>query len=447
MAFDSLSDRLTGIIKKIKGQSRLTESNMDEMLKEVRIALLEADINFKVVKSFINNVKEKAIGQEVYNKLNPGQIVVKIVHDELAELLGDENNEVKLNRNKPTMFLMCGLQGSGKTTSSGKLALLYKKKFNKKVLLAALDTYRPAAIDQLEQLAKQIGVDVVSYRDGKTPLEIAKIAKKKAYDDHYDILVLDTAGRLQIDDVLMNELKDIKEELNPENILLLVDASMGQDAVNVAKSFHEQLTLTGAIMSKLDGDARGGAALSIKFLTGVSIKFIGLGEKLSDLDVFYPERMADRILGMGDIVSLVEKVQSEYDEKDTRKKVEKMMSGQFTLIDLLEQMKQVKKLGSMSALLKMIPGMPKITPEQQEKAEQEMKLFETIINSMTHQEKINPSILKNSRKERIARGSGTNHMQINKVIKKYEQSKEMMKRMGQNKKGGMGMPPGMFPGM
>ncbi len=440
MAFEALSDRFTAILKKVKGQSRLTEANMDEMLKEVRIALLEADVNFKVVKEFINNIKQEAIGQDVFLKLNPGQMVVSIVHDNLSNLLGDDNEEISLNKNKPTIFMMCGLQGSGKTTTSGKLALLYKKKFNKKVLLAALDTYRPAAITQLEQIAKRIGVDIVSFHEGKTPLEIAKIAKEKAYNDHYDLLILDTAGRLQIDEILMNELKDIKNALSPEHILLLVDASSGQDAVNVAKTFNEELSLTGAIMSKLDGDARGGASLSIKHLTNVSIKFVGVGEKLEDLDVFYPDRMADRILGMGDILTLVDKVKENMDEKETAKAVNKMLDGRFTLVDMLDQMKQVQKMGSLSGLLKMIPGMPKITEEQKAMAEKEMKNFEVIINSMTPEERIHPEMLKNSRKIRIARGSGKTSADINRVLKKYEQSKEMMKKVSQMKKSGK-MPP------
>lgn len=341
--------------------------------------------------------------------------------------------------------MLVGLQGTGKTTTAGKLALLFKKKMNKRVLLAAADVYRPAAIDQLVTLAKQVGVDIVNMGDKVSPVEIAKAARKKAYDDRYDVLIIDTAGRLTIDEGLMQELSDIKQSVDPTEILLLVDAMSGQDAVNTALAFNEQLGLTGAIMSKLDSDARGGAALSIKHLTGVAIKYAGVGETLEDLDIFYPERMADRILGMGDVLTLVEKAQENLDEKVVKKTTRKMLEGEFDLNDMLAQMKQMQKLGSLGGLLKLIPGMPKITPEQQALAEREMKLFETIINSMTPEERANPAILKNSRKVRIARGSGTSNQEINKVIKKFEQSKEMMKKMKNFKKGGP-MPPG-FSGM
>ena len=311
MAFESLSEKFQRILKKVRGQSRLTESNMDEMLKEVRIALLEADVNFKVVKEFVEQVKQKAIGAEVYTKLNPSQMVVKIVHDELTELLGSGDSELTYEKNKPTIIMLVGLQGTGKTTSAGKLANLMKKKLAKKVLLAAGDVYRPAAIDQLEQIGKQIDVPVFSLGTNVSPVEIAAKAKEKAYNEHFDVLIIDTAGRLQIDEPLMKELNDISDKVSPNEILLLVDAMSGQDAINVARAFNESLSLTGIIMSKLDGDARGGSALSIKHLTGVPIKFAGTGEKLTDLDVFHPDRMADRILGMGDVVTLVEKVQEE----------------------------------------------------------------------------------------------------------------------------------------
>lgn len=445
MAFESLTDKFSHILKKVRGQARLSEKNMDEMLQEVRIALFEADVNFKVVKEFVNNIKEKALGTKVYESLNPGQMVVKIVNDELVTLLGSSDSELVFEKNKPTIIMLVGLQGTGKTTTAGKLALLFKKKMNKRVLLAAADIYRPAAIDQLVTLAKQVGVDIVNMGDKVSPVEIAKAAKKKAYDDRYDVLIIDTAGRLSIDEALMQELHDIKNSVEPTEILLLVDAMSGQDAVNTALAFNEKLGLTGAIMSKLDSDARGGAALSIKHLTGVSIKFAGVGETLNDLDIFYPERMADRILGMGDVLSLVEKAQEELDEKVVKKTTQKMLEGEFDLNDMLAQMKQVQKLGKLGGILKLIPGMPKITPEQQALAEREMKLFETIINSMTPEERTNPTILKNSRKVRIAKGSGTSNQEINKVIKKYEQSKEMMKKMKNYKKGGP-MPPG-FPGM
>ena len=442
MAFESLSDKLTGIFKKIRGQSRLTESNMDDMLKEIRIALLEADVNFKVVKEFTNNIKEKAIGQQVLTKLNPGQMLVKIVHDELVELLGSTDSEIHYVNTRPTVIMMVGLQGSGKTTTAGKLAYLMKNQLHKKVLLAAGDVYRPAAIDQLAQIANTVGVDIVNMGSKVSPVEIAKKAKEKAFNEHYDVLIIDTAGRLQIDEQLMQELNDIKDNVNPDEILLLIDAMAGQDAVNVANAFNDRLALTGVIMSKLDGDARGGAALSIRHMTGVPIKFSGVGEKVSDLDVFHPDRMADRILGMGDVMTLVEKAQQEIDEKEARKTVNKMMSGKFDLDDMMDQMRKVKKMGSLGGLLKLIPGMPKITPEQQAAAEKEMCNFEIIINSMTKEERHNPELFKYSRKMRVASGCGKTVADVNKVLKKYEQMKVMMKQMEQYKKTGR-MPPGM----
>ncbi len=440
MAFESLTDRLSGIIKKIKGNSTLTESNMQDMLKEIRIALLEADVNFLVAKEFVNNVKEKALGQEVLKKLNPSQMVVKIVHDELVELLGADQSEIKYNSNKPTIIMLCGLQGSGKTTTAGKLAKLMKNKLNKKVLLAACDVYRPAAIDQLVTIAKQVGVDVVNMGTKANPVDIAAAAKKKAYDERYDVLIIDTAGRLHIDEPLMEELNNIKNLVNPDEILLLVDAMSGQDAVNVAKTFNEKLTLTGCIMSKLDGDARGGAALSIRHLTGVPIKLTGVGEKLDDLELFYPDRMADRILGMGDVMSLIEKAQENIDEKEARKSVNKMMEGIFDLNDMLQQMKQIQKMGSLSGILKLIPGMPKISEEDKERATREMKQTESIINSMTPYERKHPEVLKNSRKVRIAKGCGLTNVEINRLLKKFEQMKEMMKQMKNYQKGGK-LPP------
>lgn len=445
MAFESLSEKFQRILKKVRGQSRLTEANMDEMLKEVRIALLEADVNFKVVKEFVEQVKQKAIGAEVYTKLNPSQMVVKIVHDELTELLGSGESEITYEKNKPTIIMLVGLQGTGKTTSAGKLANLMKKKLGKRVLLAAGDVYRPAAIDQLEQIGRQIDVPVFSMGTNTSPVEIAIKAKEKAYNEHFDVLIIDTAGRLQIDEPLMKELNDISDKVSPNEILLLVDAMSGQDAINVARTFNESLKLTGIIMSKLDGDARGGSALSIKHLTGVPIKFAGTGEKLTDLDVFHPDRMADRILGMGDVVTLVEKVQEEIDEKEARKEAELMMEGKFTLDDLLRQMKRIQKLGSLSGLMKLIPGMPKITDEQKEAGEKEMRNFEAIINSMTPYERENPSVLKNSRKVRIAKGCGKTNADINRLLKRYDSMLEMMKKMQQYKKTGR-MPPGMgFP--
>lgn len=442
MAFENLTEKLSRIFKKLRGQARLTESNMDEMLKEIRIALLEADVNYKVVKEFIASVKEKAIGQDVLTKLNPSQMITKIVHDELENLLGGGENEIKYQNNRPTVILLVGLQGSGKTTSAGKLAYLMKNKLHKKVLLAAADVYRPAAIDQLSQIAKSIDVPLFSKGVNASPVEIAKEAKEKAFNEHFDVLIIDTAGRIAIDEALMNELAEIKKEVSPDEILLLVDAMSGQDAVNVANAFNDLLSLTGIIMSKLDGDARGGSALSIRHMTGVPIKFSGVGEKVSDLDIFHADRMADRILGMGDVMTLVEKAQEEIDEKEARRAANKMMSGKFDLDDMLNQMKQVQKMGSLGGLIKLIPGMPKITPEQQAAAEKEMKNFEIIINSMTFEERHNPEILQYSRKIRIANGSGKQVSDVNRVIKKYESSKEMMKKMEQYRKSGK-LPPGM----
>ena len=429
MAFESLSDRLTGIIKKVRGQAYLTEANMLDMLKEIRVALLEADVNFKVVKEFTNSVKEKAIGQKVFNKVSPGQMLVKIVHDEIETLLGADQCELNYAQpGKPTIIMMCGLQGSGKTTTSGKLARLLKRKMAKKVLLVAGDVYRPAAIDQLCTIGKQIEVEVLNLGDKVSPVEISKRAVKKAQDEHFDVVIIDTAGRLQIDEVLMNELVNIEKEVHPHEILLLVDAMAGQEAVNVAQAFNDKLSITGMVMSKLDGDSRGGAALSIKHLTGIPIKYIGVGEKLEDLEVFHPDRMADRILGMGDVVSLVETVSEEIDEKQAKKTVNKMMSGTFDLNDMLAQLEQINKF-SMSKILKMIPGMPKVSEEDQEKAQKQMKKTKAIINSMTPEERHNPDILRNSRKLRIAAGSGTTSADINRLLKQFEDMKKMMKQM------------------
>lgn len=445
MAFESLSDRLTGIMKKIKGQAYLTEANMEEMLKEIRIALLEADVNFKVVKEFTTSVKEKAVGQKVFSKVSPGQMLVKIVHDEIEALLGADQCELLFApQGKPTVIMMCGLQGSGKTTTSGKLARLLKRKMAKKVLLVAGDVYRPAAIDQLCTIARQIDVDVLNLGDKVSPVEISRQAVAKANAEHYDVVIIDTAGRLQIDEKLMRELVDIEAAVHPQEILLLVDAMAGQEAVNVARAFNEQLKLTGMVMSKLDGDSRGGAALSIKHLTGVPIKYIGVGEKLEDLEVFHPDRMADRILGMGDVVSLVETVAEEIDEKQAKKAVNKMMSGSFDLNDLLAQMEQMNKL-STSKLLQMIPGMPKISEEDQQKAKVQMKKTKAIINSMTMEERKHPELLKNSRKIRIAQGSGTTAADINRLLKQFEEMKKMMKQMPGLMKSGKLSGGGNFP--
>ena len=438
MAFETLSEKFQRIFKRLKGQNNLSESNMEEMLGEIKVALLDADVNYKVVKKFLNEVKEKAIGQQVLLKVNPSQMITKIVHDELVALLGSNKTEIQYNKHKPTILMLVGLQGTGKTTTAAKLAYLMKNKLNKKVLFAACDIYRPAAVDQLKTLAKSLIMDVV-HEEGKSAVEIATLAKTKAYNDHYDVLIIDTAGRLQIDETLMDELNDIKTAVSPEEILLLVDAMSGQDAVNVALAFNEKLTLTGAILSKLDGDARGGSALSIAHLTGVCIKFAGVGEKVSDLDIFYPDRMADRILGMGDIVSLVETVQNTVDEREAKRQAMKLMKGTFTLDDMLKQLKQIQKMGSLGGLLAMIPGMPRITDAQKEAAEREMINFEVIMDSMTLEERAHPEILKNSRKVRIAKGCGKTAADINRMLNKYEQAKNMMKQM----RNGGGLPPFM----
>lgn len=438
MAFETLSEKFQRIFKKIKGQNNLSEANMEEMLGEIKVALLDADVNYKVVKQFLKEVKEKALGQEVLLKVNPSQMITKIVHDELVALLGSNKTEIQYNKNKPTIIMLVGLQGTGKTTTAAKLAYLMKNKLNKKVLFAACDIYRPAAVDQLKTLASSLKMDVV-HEEGKSAVEIANLAKTKAYNDHYDVLIIDTAGRLQIDETLMDELNDIKTSVKPEEILLLVDAMSGQDAVNVALAFNEKLALTGAILSKLDGDARGGSALSIAHLTGVCIKFAGVGEKVSDLDIFYPDRMADRILGMGDVVSLVETVQAHIDEREAKRQAMKLMKGTFTLDDMLKQLKQIQKMGSLGGLLAMIPGMPRLTDAQKQAAEKEMQNFEVIMDSMTLEERAHPEILKHSRKQRIAAGSGKTPADINRMLNKYEQAKQMMKQM----KNGGGLPPFM----
>ena len=444
MAFESLTEKFSNIFKKMRRESTLTEANMDAALKEIRIALLEADVNYKVVKAFTNDVKEKALGQEVLKKVNPSQQLIKICHDELEELLGAENTEIGYNKNGLTTIMLVGLQGSGKTTSASKLAYLMKNKLQKKVLLAGLDVYRPAAIEQLGTLAKSIQVDFFELGTDVNPVEVAKKAKETAIREGYDVLILDTAGRLQIDEKLMDERKNINSEIHPEEILLLVDAMAGQDAVNVANAFNAKLRLSGVIMSKLDGDAKGGAALSIKYITGLPIKFAGVGEKVSDLDIFHPSRMADRILGMGDVVSLVEKAKEVMDEKEAARDAKKLLAGEFTLDDMLKQMKTVQRMGSISAIAKLIPGMPSLSQEQQDAAEKRMKDFEVIINSMTPYERKHPDCLKFSHKNRIAKGCGKTNADVNRVIKQWEKSKEMMKQMKQYQKSGKMPPMGGF---
>lgn len=429
MAFESLSDKLQGIFKKVKGQAKLTESNMNSMLKEIRIALLEADVNYKVVKEFVNDVKEKAIGQKVLTKLSPGQTIVKIVNDELTDLLGSDNSELHFELNKPTVIMMAGLQGTGKTTSAAKLGYLFRTKMKKKVLIAAGDIYRPAAIDQLEALGKKTECEIFVDRSGTKPPQIAKAAYKKALSEHYDVLIIDTAGRLQINEELMQELKDIEAGVPLTETLLLVDAMSGQDAINVANAFNETLKLTGLIMSKLDSDARGGSALSIKKMTGIPIKFAGVGEKITDLEVFHPDRMANRILGMGDVVSLVESVQENIDKNKTEKTTKKIMSGNFGLDDMLDMIHQIKRMGPLGKIIGMIPGMPKVSKEQINSGQKATDKMEVIIHSMTKKERKHPEIIKNSRKVRIAQGSGTTNADVNKVLKGYQQMKKSVKQM------------------
>lgn len=432
MAFEGLQDRLQGVFKKLRGHGKLTEANIEEMLKEIRIALLEADVNFKVVKQFINDVKEKAIGEKVIGSLNPSQMVVKIVKDELVDLFGKETIPLTFNTNRPTVILMVGLNGSGKTTTSGKLAKLLKKQ-GKNPLLVAADIYRPAAVEQLKTLAKQIGVECF-HIPNESAENIALKAFNYAKENNFNVVIIDTAGRLQIDEKLMQELVNITKLVDVTETLLVIDAMSGQDSVNVANAFHEKIKISGLIMSKLDSDARGGAALSIKYLTGIPIKYSTNGEKLDDIEIFHPDRIADRIIGMGDILTLVEQASDKIDEKTAKKTVDKMMEGKFDLEDMLLQMEQMKKLGSISKILKFIPGMPKISAEDTQKAEKDLKRTKAVIQSMTLEERKNPSILKASRKIRIANGCGMQVSDVNYVLKKYEQSKELFKQL----KGQMG---------
>lgn len=427
MAFESLTDRLSETLKKVRGQDRLTEENMDEMLREIRLALLEADVNFTVVKDFIKNTKEKALGQDVLGSLKPGQVVVKIVHDELVELLGTDVSTVDFSK-KPTIVMMVGLQGSGKTTTTGKIAKYIKEKNHKKPLLVAADIYRPAAVEQLKTIGEQVDVPVYSEGVDVSAQQIVKNALAKAEAEGNDVILIDTAGRLQIDQKLMEELKELKGIANPDEILLVVDSLAGQEIANVASSFNEQLGITGAVLTKLDGDSRGGGAISIRYLTHVPIKYIGTGEKLDQIELFYPDRMAERILGMGDVVSLVEKVQDVYDEKESMKAFNKMKSGTFDLNDMLDQMHQLKKLGPLSGLLKMVPGMPKLPKFSDEDSNARLKETESLIYSMTMQERQHPEIINMRRRERIAKGAGKTVADVNRLLKQFEQAKKMMKQ-------------------
>ena len=426
--FENLSDRLQDVVHKIKGYGKITEENISEMMREIRLSLLEADVNYKVVKEFTNNVKEKALGEEVNKSLNPGELFVKIVKDELTKLLGGENTPLNISGNPATLMLV-GLQGSGKTTTIGKLANYLRKNNKKKPLLVACDVYRPAAIDQLKQIGKELNIEV--YSEGKgNPVEISKNAIKYAKDNGYDYVLIDTAGRLQIDESLMDELINIQKEVNPDETILVIDSMMGQDAINVINGFNDKIKLSGVILTKLDGDTRGGVALSVKHLTNLPIKFIGVSEKMDGLTPFYPERMASRILGMGDILSIVEQVQSEIDEKEAEKTAKKMMKGNFDLEDFLNQLNQIKKLGPLENLLKLLPGAKKMGLNNVNIDPKIMKRTEAIVLSMTLEERRDPSILKASRKKRIADGSGTTVADVNKLLNQFEEMKKMMKMMG-----------------
>ena len=428
--FESLSDKLERAFKILKGQGKITEINVAETLKEVRKALLDADVNFKVAKQFSDTVKEKALGQNVLTAVSPSQLMIKIAHDELAALMGGQKAELNINDN-PSIILMSGLQGSGKTTLSGKLAAFLKSKRQKLPLLVACDVYRPAAINQLKVLGEQIDVPVYSEEDNKDPVQIAKNGIAFAKANNRNLIIIDTAGRLAIDEEMMNEIEAIKKAINPHEILFVVDAMTGQDAVNTAKVFNDRLNFDGVVLTKLDGDTRGGAALSIKSVVNKPIKFVGTGEKLDALDIFYPERMADRILGMGDIVSLVEKAQEQFDEVEAAKLQKKIAKNQFNFEDFLSQIQQIKKMGNMKDLLGMIPGAGKAIRDI-DISNDSFKHIEAIIKSMTTQERQNPTVLNGSRRQRIANGSGTNIQEVNKLVKQFDEMRKMM-RMLSNK--------------
>ncbi len=432
MAFENLSAKLQATIKKLRGQTRVSEKDVKDFMREIRLALLEADVNYKVVKDFIASVSEKAVGQDVLESLSPGQQIVKIVDDQLTALLGADDYKLDFSKQPPNVILMVGLQGAGKTTASGKLAL-HLRKNGRKPILAACDVYRPAAVKQLEVLGKQIDIPVHSEEPGVKPLEIARNAVKKAVRNLNDTVIVDTAGRLQIDEDMMEELKELKKELNPSEILLVVDSMTGQEAANVAKAFHDDLDITGVILSKLDSDTRGGAALSVRAITGRPIKFASVGEKLSEFEIFYPKRMADRILGMGDVLTLIDKAVEMYDEKQAVELEKKIRSQTFTLDDFLNQLQQLKKMGGIRNLLKLIPGAGQIKDEDID--ESRLVRIEAIIRSMTKKEKNNPDILNASRRKRIAAGSGTTVQEVNQLMRQFEDMRAMMKKMT---KGGIG---------
>ena len=453
MAFESLSDRLSDIFQNLSGKGKLSEEDVNLALKEVRMALLEADVNFKLVKDFIAKVKESAIGEEVFSSLSPAQTVIKIVRDELTKMMGEENTELKLRpQSEITVLMMVGLQGAGKTTTAAKLAGKFQKQ-HRKPLLVACDIYRPAAIEQLRVNAEKLSIPFFSLGNQVKPEEIAKKAYEEAKAKGYNLLILDTAGRLQIDDALMEELKRMKSAVPVDWTILTVDAMTGQEAVNVAESFSKEVGVNGVILSKCDGDTRGGAALSIKAMTGQPILYLGMGEKLSDLEPFYPDRMAGRILGMGDVLSLIEKAQSEMDEEKAKESVRKLSKGQFNYDDFLDQMNQLQKLGGIAGILKMLPGMNKAMQGiDLEDSEKKMKQVKSMIQSMTFKERANPKLMNPSRKKRIASGAGVDISEVNRLVKQFEEMQKMMKQFGGGK-GKHGSPfgggfPGMgFPGM
>lgn len=426
--FDNLSDKLERALKTLKGQGKITEINVAETLKEVRKALLDADVNYKVAKQFTDTVKEKALGQNVLTAVSPSQLLVKITHDELTQLMGGQKEEIYLGGN-PTVILMSGLQGSGKTTFTGKLAHFLKTKKGKKPLLVACDVYRPAAIDQLHVLGEQVGVDVFSNREEKNPIKIAEAAIRQAKENGNSVVLIDTAGRLAVDEQMMTEIAELKEAIKPNEILFVVDSMTGQDAVNTAKAFNDRLNFDGVILTKLDGDTRGGAALSIKSVVNKPIKFIGTGEKMEALDIFYPERMADRILGMGDVVSLVERAQEQFNEEEARKLSKKIAKNQFDFNDFLGQLQQIKKMGNIKDLVGMIPGVGKAMKDA-EINDDAFKGIEAIIGSMTPKERTNPEIINGSRRQRIAKGSGQGIQEVNKLLKQFEDTRKMMRMMG-----------------
>ena len=435
--FENLSDRLDRSFKLLKGEGKITEINVAETLKDVRKALLDADVNYKVAKTFTDTVKEKALGQNVLTAVKPGELMVKIVHDELTQLMGGETAEIEL-KNKPSIILMSGLQGSGKTTFSGKLAKMLKEKKSKSPLLVADDIYRPAAIEQLKVLGEQIGVPVYSEEGNKNPVQIAQNAIKQAKENGNDVVIIDTAGRLAVDEQMMNEIASIKSAINPDEILFVVDSMTGQDAVNTAKEFNDRLNFNGVVLTKLDGDTRGGAALSIRTVVDKPIKFVGTGEKMDAIDPFHPKRMADRILGMGDIVSLVEKAQEQYDEEEARRLQKKIAKNQFDFNDFLAQIHQIKKMGNLKDLAAMIPGVGKAIKDV-DIDDDAFKSIEAIIYSMTPAERTNPGILNGTRRVRIAKGSGTTAADVNKLLKQFDETRKMMKLMTSKKIPGKGL--------